>query len=76
MNREEIQGLYDSFIVPTYRRFPLFLERGAGSELFDISGRRLLDFGGGIAVCVLGHAHPEVLECMTEQAQRLSHISN
>jgi predicted acetylornithine/succinylornithine family transaminase len=50
--------------------------RGEGSQLWDREGRRYLDFLAGIAVCSLGHAHPEVAEAISEQARTLLHVSN
>jgi predicted acetylornithine/succinylornithine family transaminase len=52
------------------------LERGEGSYVWDVSGRRYLDFGGGIAVCVLGHANPEITDALAEQSRKLVHVSN
>ena len=50
--------------------------RGAGSRVWDQAGRELIDFAGGIAVNVLGHAHPALVAALTEQAQKLWHVSN
>ena len=72
----EIRGLFQNYVVPTYGRFDLVLDRGAGSHLWDVEGRQYLDLGGGIAVCSLGHAHPELAEALTTQARRLLHVSN
>lgn len=63
-------------VLPTYGRFPLCLERGAGTRVWSEDGREFLDFGGGIAVCSLGHAHPEVTAAVAAQAARLVHTSN
>lgn len=60
----------------TYGRQPLVLERGEGARVWDVDGREFLDALGGIAVNVLGHAHPAVVAAVTEQAQRLLHVSN
>ena len=49
---------------------------GAGSYVFDVAGKRYLDLGAGIAVCCLGHAHPAIIEALTEQSQKLIHVSN
>jgi acetylornithine/succinyldiaminopimelate/putrescine aminotransferase len=65
-----------SFVVPSYARFDLVLERGEGSYVWDSEGCRYLDFGGGIAVCSLGHAHPEITQALVEQSRELLHISN
>ncbi len=63
-------------LLGTYKRFPLIFSHGSGSYLFDIRGRKFLDFGSGIAVTSLGHANPEITEALTEQASRLNHCSN
>jgi acetylornithine/N-succinyldiaminopimelate aminotransferase len=67
---------YSQFIIPTYGRFDLDIDRGAGCRVWDTVGREYLDFGAGIAVCSLGHAHPEVTAAVSEQASRLVHTSN
>ena len=56
----ELSEAYTSYVVPTYGRFDLDIESGAGCRVRDLSGREYLDFGAGIAVCSLGHSHPEV----------------
>jgi len=65
-----------SSVLPTYNRAPLTFVRGEGSWLTDESGRRFLDFGAGIAVNALGHAHPALVAALTEQAARIWHVSN
>jgi len=72
----EIRELFDEYVVPSYSRFDLVLERGEGSYVWDVNGRRYLDFGGGIAVCALGHANPEISEALAEQSRKLVHVSN
>ncbi|MBC7165171.1 MAG: aspartate aminotransferase family protein [Roseovarius sp.] len=63
-------------ILPTYNRAPLSFVRGEGSWLIEADGRRFLDLGAGIAVNALGHAHPDLVAALTEQAGRLWHTSN
>ncbi|GJD94337.1 aspartate aminotransferase family protein [Methylobacterium iners] len=65
-----------SALLPTYARAPLAFERGEGAWLVAESGERYLDFGAGIAVNALGHAHPHLVEALTSQAQKLWHTSN
>ncbi len=72
----EIRELFHRHVVPSYGRFDLVFDRGAGSQLWDVSGKRYLDLGGGIAVCALGHAHPEITAALIEQSRRLVHVSN
>jgi acetylornithine/N-succinyldiaminopimelate aminotransferase len=63
-------------ILPTYNRAPLSFERGEGAWLVEEGGSRYLDLGAGIAVNALGHAHPALVEALTEQAGKLWHTSN
>ena len=65
-----------SSVLPTYNRAPLAFVRGAGSWLETADGTRYLDLGAGIAVNALGHAAPELVETLTEQAGKLWHVSN
>jgi acetylornithine/N-succinyldiaminopimelate aminotransferase len=74
--RAEIRAAFEKLVVPSYARFDLALERGDGSYVWDVDGRRYLDLAGGIAVCSLGHAHPEITAALTEQAGKLIHVSN
>ncbi|NIZ13381.1 aspartate aminotransferase family protein [Phaeobacter sp. HF9A] len=63
-------------VLPTYNRAPLSFVKGEGSWLIAADGRRFLDLGSGIAVNALGHAHPALVEALTNQAQNLWHVSN
>jgi len=63
-------------IAKTYKRFPVVLTRGSGSTLWDENGKRYTDFVAGIAVCNLGHAHPQIVQALAEQARTLWHVSN
>ena len=63
-------------VLPTYTRAPLSFVKGEGSWLIEADGRRFLDMGAGIAVNALGHAHPKLVEALTEQAGNLWHTSN
>lgn len=65
-----------SNVLPTYDRAPLAFVSGDGCWLTDRSGERYLDAGAGIAVSVLGHAHPKLVDALTDQASRLWHTSN
>jgi len=70
-----IQELYKN-VVPSYARFDLAISHGAGSYVFDVTGKRYLDLGGGIAVCCIGHANPEITEALVQQSKKIVHISN
>lgn len=67
---------FDQVMVPNYAPAGFIPVRGAGSRVWDQSGRELIDFAGGIAVNVLGHAHPALVGALTEQANKLWHVSN
>jgi len=63
-------------ILPTYNRAPLSFVKGEGAWLIETDGRRFLDLGAGIAVNAMGHAHPDLVAALTEQAGKLWHTSN
>ncbi|MFP5327358.1 MAG: aminotransferase class III-fold pyridoxal phosphate-dependent enzyme, partial [Acidimicrobiia bacterium] len=63
-------------LMSTYPPQPVTFVRGAGSRLWDDSGKEYLDFLSGLAVTSLGHAHPAVAQAVCEQAQTLVHVSN
>ncbi|MBS0989484.1 aspartate aminotransferase family protein [Acetobacter okinawensis] len=63
-------------LMPTYKRADLAFERGEGSWLYASDGRRFLDFAAGIATCSIGHAHPHLVETISQQAGRVMHVSN
>jgi acetylornithine/N-succinyldiaminopimelate aminotransferase len=65
-----------SHLLPTYARVDLAFERGEGVWLFATDGERYLDFTSGVAVNALGHAHPHLVAAVTEQANKLWHVSN
>ena len=62
--------------IGTYSRFPAVLVKGQGCRLEDADGKEYLDFLAGIAVCSLGHCHPEVTTAICDQAGKLLHVSN
>ncbi|GAA6163277.1 aspartate aminotransferase family protein [Pelagimonas sp. KU-00592-HH] len=63
-------------VLPTYNRAPLSFVKGEGSWMIEADGRRFLDLGAGIAVNVLGHANPVLVNALTEQANAIWHVSN
>jgi acetylornithine/N-succinyldiaminopimelate aminotransferase len=63
-------------LLPAFARTDLAFERGDGAWLIATNGERYLDFGAGIAVNALGHAHPHLVQALTEQAQKVWHVSN
>jgi acetylornithine/N-succinyldiaminopimelate aminotransferase len=68
---ESVRELFSKNVVPSYGRFDLALDHGAGSYVFDVAGKRYLDLGGGIAVNCLGHAHPAITDALVEQSKKL-----
>jgi acetylornithine aminotransferase/acetylornithine/N-succinyldiaminopimelate aminotransferase len=76
MTTPSTADLYRDYVMPTYGRFDLALTRGEGSQVWDEAGKSYLDFGAGIAVSSLGHAHPALVKAVTEQAAQLIHTSN
>jgi acetylornithine/N-succinyldiaminopimelate aminotransferase len=67
---------FDNYVMTTYGRFNIALERGEGCRVWDTEGREYLDFVAGIATCTLGHAHPAMIEAVTQQIKKLHHVSN
>jgi acetylornithine/N-succinyldiaminopimelate aminotransferase len=67
---------FDDYVMKTYGRYPITLERGAGCHVWDTDGKEYLDFVAGIATCTLGHAHPAMVKAVTQQIQTLHHVSN
>ena len=66
----------NSALLPTYARADVAFARGEGCWLESTTGERYLDFGAGIAVCCLGHAHPHLVNALVEQGHKLWHVSN
>ncbi len=64
------------YVLGTYGRAPIAMERGEGSYLYDTTGRCYVDFCAGIATCCLGHCNPVMVRAMEEQARKLIHCSN
>src|SRR5436190_16260760 len=71
-----VQALFQQNVVPSYGRFDIVLSHGSGCYLYDITGKRYLDLGGGIAVSSLGHGHPAITEALVEQSRKVIHTSN
>jgi len=73
---QEIIKKADQVITKTYKRFPIVIAKGKGCTLWDTDGKKYTDFVAGIAVCNLGHAHPQVSKALCMQADTLFHVSN
>lgn len=68
--------LFDQYVVPNYRRYPVSLVRGEGSRVWDAEGRQYLDLFPGWGCNLLGYSPPAVVEAIQEQASRLIHVPN
>ena len=73
---QDLLALGRDHYLPVYRQRELVIERGQGARLRDSEGREYIDFSAGIAVCSLGHADPDLVAALVEQAGRLWHTSN
>jgi acetylornithine/N-succinyldiaminopimelate aminotransferase len=73
---EEIVALEQKYLLNTYARYPLAIARGKGVYVYDVDGRRYLDFLSGLGVNALGHAHPRIVKAIREQAAKVIHVSN
>lgn len=73
---QEIAELERQYLLQTYQRYPLAIARGKGVFVYDVDGRRYLDFVTGLGVNALGYAHPRIVKVIREQAARVIHTSN
>jgi acetylornithine/N-succinyldiaminopimelate aminotransferase len=76
MGTTELLEVANKRLLATYRPQPFVVASGRGAELFDVEGKRYLDFCAGVAVCCLGHGHPELARVIGEQAARVIQVSN
>ncbi len=76
MTFEEIKNLDEQYVIHAYSRFPVAIDRGQGAVLWDVNGKEYIDFTAGIGVTSLGYADEGWMKAVTEQAAKLSHISN
>jgi acetylornithine/N-succinyldiaminopimelate aminotransferase len=73
---EDIQHLADQYHFNVYRRLPVVLSKGKGTRIWDLNGKKYIDFLGGISVNSLGHNHPAIVRAIRTQAGKLIHVSN
>src|SRR6266568_4977195 len=73
---EEIVAREQKCLLNTYARYPVAMARGKGVYLWDVDGKRYLDFLSGLGVNALGHAHPRIVKTIREQAAKVIHLSN
>ena len=76
MKKEKLIQEYEKYVMPTYSRKPLIIVKGCGSEVWDINGRKYLDFFPGWAVSGLGHTHPLVVKALSQQLKKILHVPN
>lgn len=76
MKTKELIEQSSKYLCFTYNRYPIVFSKGKGCKLWDVDGKEYLDFVAGLAVCNLGHCHPNVVAAIKEQAERLIHVSN
>ena len=76
VNQNFSQDHFNAYVMNTYGRFPVAIEKGEGCKLWDTEGKEYLDFVAGIATCTLGHAHPAMVEAVSQQIKKLHHVSN
>ncbi len=72
----ELQAIEREAMIPTYARAPVVFVRGEGCRLWDDAGLEYLDFLAGVSVTSVGHCHPDVVAAVSEQAARLTHVTN
>jgi acetylornithine/N-succinyldiaminopimelate aminotransferase len=73
---QRVIDLFDQYVIPNYRRFPVTLVRGEGSFVWDVDGRRYLDLFPGWGCNILGYSPPRVVEAIQRQAEKLIHVPN
>lgn len=76
MDKQQVMELDRQYYMPVFARYAIVLSHGEGPYLYDTDGNKYLDFLAGIAVNVLGHAHPKLVAAIAEQAGKLIHCSN
>lgn len=73
---DKVVSLYNNYVMNTYKRVPLCLEKAKGVKVWDIDGKEYIDFFPGWAVSGIGHCHPAVADAVAKQAKKLMHVSN
>jgi len=76
MTYEEIKALDEQYVMQSYGRFPVAIDHGKGATVWDVDGKEYIDFTAGIGVASLGYADQGWVDAVTQQAQKLAHISN
>ena len=76
LEQQVTRDSYNHVMVPTYNPISVIPVKGKGSWLWDQQGKDYIDFAGGIAVSCLGHCHPTLVRALTQQAEKVWHLSN
>lgn len=76
LSSQETIEVFDQYVIPNYRRYPIRLDRGEGSHVWDAEGKRYLDLFPGWGCNILGYSPPKVVAALHEQAARLIHVPN
>ncbi len=76
MNSREVKDLTEKYLMGTYNRIPITIEKGLGSWVWDKEGKKYLDYTSGIAVTNLGHTNKKVLAALRDQSNEIIHTSN
>ncbi|MBQ1249672.1 MAG: acetylornithine transaminase [Selenomonadales bacterium] len=76
MNKQDVFAIDKAHYMPVFARYPMVISHGEGAYVTDTDGNRYLDFFAGIAVNALGHAHPNLVKAVAEQAAKVIHCSN
>ena len=76
MTFEELKAMDDTYVMHTYARFPVDIDHGQGATLYSLAGKEYIDFTSGIGVNSLGYGDPTWISAITQQIQKLGHISN
>ncbi len=76
MTYQELKSEEQQYVMNTYARFPIALDRGEGARLWDVEGKEYIDLASGIGVNALGYNDPRVADAIAEQAHKLCHVSN
>jgi acetylornithine/N-succinyldiaminopimelate aminotransferase len=70
------QALNDNYVMNTYNRLPIVIDKAVGNKMYDTKGKEYLDLFTGLAVNIIGHSHPKILQAIKKQSESFLHISN
>ena len=76
MTYQELKAEENKYVMNTYGRFPIALDHGEGATLWDIEGKKYIDLASGIGVNCMGYYNPAIVDAITNQAHKLTHVSN